>query len=60
MINVGCAGLVELIEKGQTSEADIHAYLKQKLAGFLEEDIHSAVLGCTHYSIYWKRDRFIP
>jgi glutamate racemase len=44
-----CAGLVELIEQGVIEGELVNSYLKEKLASFLEGEISSVVLGCTHY-----------
>jgi len=49
VINVGCAGLVELIERGQTDIDTVSAYLDEKLDFAKDEDVRAAVLGCTHY-----------
>lgn len=50
VISVGCGGLVELIEKGQTDKESIHSYLAKQLAFLTEQPIGAVVLGCTHYS----------
>lgn len=44
-----CAGLVELIESGIIEGDKINFYLKQKVGKFINQDISSVVLGCTHY-----------
>ncbi len=49
IIPLPCPGLVELIEQGKTSGAEIDAFLKNILAPYFEEKIDSVVLGCTHY-----------
>jgi glutamate racemase len=49
-----CAGLVELIEQGIIEGETINSYLKNKLALFLEGDVSSVVLGCTHYPFIKK------
>jgi glutamate racemase len=50
VISVGCSGLVELIEDEKINEADIHKYLRLKLAPYRNEAIDAVVLGCTHYA----------
>jgi len=50
VVSVGCGGLVELIEAGQTDEESIHAYLEKRLAFLRGERIDAVVLGCTHYA----------
>lgn len=49
-ISVGCSGLVEMIEKGQTGEREVHEYLKKRLSGIKDVKIDAVVIGCTHYS----------
>lgn len=55
VINVGCSGLVELIEGGQTDYINIEDYLSGKLAHLNGEKIEAVVLGCTHYSFVEKQ-----
>lgn len=55
VINIGCSGLVELIEGGQTDYINIEEYLSGKLAHFNGEKIEAVVLGCTHYSFVEKQ-----
>lgn len=50
VINIGCSGLVELVEYGKTDAQSIHQYLDKKLGAFADEAIDAAVIGCTHYS----------
>ena len=50
VINIGCSGLVELIEDGQVDTQSIHAYLDKTLSGVMGEPISAVVIGCTHYS----------
>lgn len=50
VINIGCSGLVELVENGRTDEQSIHVYLDKKLRSIEGESVTSAVIGCTHYS----------
>lgn len=49
VIDVGCSGLVELIEKGVLEGETIEAKLNEKLAPFEGMLIDGIVLGCTHY-----------
>lgn len=46
---VPCKGLAELIESGQTSGTIIEDYLKNILSPYINEEIDTIVLGCTHY-----------
>lgn len=49
-VSVPCAGLMELVEKGETDSAEVTEYLSEKLGPFLTDGSLSAVvLGCTHY-----------
>lgn len=49
IISLPCAGLVELIENGIIEGDQIQRYLKDKLKEFMQIDVASIVLGCTHY-----------
>lgn len=49
IIPMPCAGLVELIESGIIEGERIHSYLNEKLKPYLNGDLSSIVLGCTHY-----------
>jgi len=49
IISLPCAGLVELIENGIIEGHQIEEYLRAKLEDFIEKDVASIVLGCTHY-----------
>lgn len=55
VINIGCSGLVELIEGGQTDYINIEKYLSGKLAQLNGVKIEAVVLGCTHYSFVEKQ-----
>ena len=55
VINVGCSGLVELIESGNTDPASIDGYLEGKLNFLGKEKIGAVVIGCTHYSFIDKQ-----
>ena len=50
VINIGCSGLVELVEDGNTDTDTINRYLDGKLEVLGGEYIGAVVLGCTHYS----------
>ena len=54
VISVGCSGLVEMVESGQTDETSIHEYLKKKLSPLGDIIVDAAVIGCTHYSFVEK------
>lgn len=54
VINVGCSGLVEMIESGQTGEEQIGEYLSKKLSPLGNIKIDAVVIGCTHYSFVEK------
>ena len=49
-----CAGLVEFIEQGVLEGEELEGYLKQKFRSYLNVDIASVVLGCTHYPFVKK------
>lgn len=44
-----CPGLVELVERGETSGPQAEAMLREYLAPALAESVDTIVLGCTHY-----------
>lgn len=50
VINIGCSGLVELVEDGRTDADTINRYLDGKLQVLGSEHIGAVVLGCTHYA----------
>ncbi len=50
VINIGCSGLVEMIEEGRTDKESITEYFSGRLEFLKEEKINAVVLGCTHYS----------
>ena len=54
VINIGCSGLVELIEDGHTDADTISRYLDGRLTVLGNEKIGAVVLGCTHYSFVEK------
>lgn len=49
-----CAGLVEFIEQGVLEGEELEGYLKEKFRYYLNDDIASVVLGCTHYPFVKK------
>ena len=49
IISLPCAGLVELIEKGELDSPEIKAFIENLLAPYKKEKIDAVVLGCTHY-----------
>ncbi len=49
IVSLPCAGLVEFIEQGILEGEELENYLKDKFKSYLETDISSIVLGCTHY-----------
>ena len=54
IIPLPCAGLVELIENGIIEGNQVEKYLKGKLEKFMQIDVASIVLGCTHYPFIKK------
>ncbi len=50
ILNVPCAELADLIEKGNVADPHIKAYIHDKLIPYRGQDIDSLVIGCTHYS----------
>ena len=50
VINVGCPGLVELLETGRFRSAYIDEYLRNMLSTLKGAKIDGIVIGCTHYS----------
>lgn len=49
IIPLPCPGLMEYIENGITTGAELDRFLKRLLAPFDPANIDSVVLGCTHY-----------
>ena len=54
IISLPCAGLVEFIENGILEGEELDNYLKEKFKIYLNNDISSIVLGCTHYPFIKK------
>lgn len=46
---IGCPGLVELVEAGETEGAAVEAVLRELLAPLRDAQVDAVVLGCTHY-----------
>ena len=55
VINIGCGGLVELIEQGRTDRRTVREYLEKQLAGLRGQRIGAVVIGCTHYSFIGRQ-----
>lgn len=49
VVNIGCSGLVELIERGITEGAELEAVLEERLSPFFGIKADGIVLGCTHF-----------
>lgn len=49
IISLPCPGLVEFIEAGDLDGKDVKDFLREKLNPYLNREISSIVLGCTHY-----------
>lgn len=49
IVPLPCAGLVEFIEQGILEGNELEKYLGDKFKPYLNEDIATIVLGCTHY-----------
>ncbi len=54
VISVGCSGLVEMIEEGNTGQRELDAYFDNKLFHIKNLKVNAAVIGCTHYSFIHK------
>ncbi len=50
VVNIGCSGLVEMIEDGITEQGEIDKYLELRLLAVRHYKVDAAVIGCTHYS----------
>ena len=51
IVKVPCPGLVELIERGILSGAELEDYLTERFAPFEPNTADGIVLGCTHYPL---------
>lgn len=49
IIPIPCAGLAELIESGNIDSLEIRHFLEDKLDPYMNFNISTIVLGCTHY-----------
>ena len=49
IIPMPCAGLAELIEKGNFDSLELREYIKNKFKDYTKDNIGAIVLGCTHY-----------
>lgn len=54
IIPLPCPGLMDFVERGDLEGDDLRRYLEELLFPFREEEIHAAVLGCTHYPFAGK------
>ncbi|MBP3940579.1 MAG: glutamate racemase, partial [Christensenellaceae bacterium] len=50
LIEIPCAGLAKLVEKGDFESEELKSYITNKLLPFSKEDVGGVVIGCTHYS----------
>lgn len=50
VVDVPCAGLAELLEKGNFEGQAVEEYIREKVAPHKDKDISGVVIGCTHYS----------
>lgn len=50
LINLPCAGLVELIETGELGDPRIEEYLRRRFQPLAGQLVDGIVMGCTHYS----------
>lgn len=51
VVPFACPGLVEYVERGDTSSDELLAFLGELLAPLKTEKLDAVVLGCTHYPI---------
>jgi len=49
LTSTACPGLVEFVERGQTSGDEIHILTERLLAPVRDADVDALLLGCTHY-----------
>lgn len=50
LLNIGCKGLADLVEKGNFESQELAEYLKRKFESIPAQEISGIVIGCTHYS----------
>lgn len=49
IIPLPCPGLMEYVEEGKLDSPDLEEYLQNILSYYIDTDVDSIVLGCTHY-----------
>jgi glutamate racemase len=49
IIPLPCPGLMEYVEAGKLNSPELVDYLKNILSYYIDSDVNSIVLGCTHY-----------
>lgn len=49
VIGLPCPELVEFVERGETDSPALEAFLREKLAPYLDGQAGAVVLGCTHF-----------
>jgi glutamate racemase len=49
LVSAACPGLVEFVERGQTSGAEVTLLAQRLLAPIVDAGVDSLLLGCTHY-----------
>lgn len=49
IVNIGCTGLENIVEKGDLNSAETESLLKKYLAPLKIAGVDTVVLGCTHY-----------
>lgn len=54
IVPLPCPELVEFVEKGILEGKDLEDYLRYKFKEYINEDIATVVLGCTHYPFVKK------
>lgn len=57
IVPVPCTGLMEFVERGVLSGAEVEAFLLEKLEPFTKVPVDAVVLGCTHYPFLEKAIR---
>jgi len=48
-VSLPCPGLMEFVERGDTGSEALKAYLRKKIAPYMDQPLSAVVLGCTHY-----------
>lgn len=49
LTSTGCPGLVEFVERGETSGRQVQLLTERLLAPIVDADVDALLLGCTHY-----------